>query len=118
MDDKDSEPDTDDRHRLSAPRNLDFRNRIRWLIGETVLTYWERTVIFQEDEAALAAVAYWLSRYLKDPDIDAIKARYHWDISVKQHGNGTPDKHPIGTPFGCWFRLVPVANGRAPRGAE
>jgi hypothetical protein len=39
-------------------------------------------------------------------------------LGVKRQGTGTPHRHPIGTPLGHWFRLVPVANGRDPRGAE
>src|ERR1700736_4133794 len=37
--------------------------------------------------------------------------------SVKRQGTGPPHRHPIGTPFRRWFRLVPVEKRRGPRGA-
>ena len=41
-----------------------------------------------------------------------------YSTDVKRQANGPPDRHPIGTLSGRWDRLVPVANGRAPRAAE
>jgi hypothetical protein len=46
-----------------------------------------------------------------------ISARCYPRCHVKRQGTGTPHRHPIGTPFRRWFRLVPVANRRGPRGA-
>ncbi len=37
---------------------------------------------------------------------------------VKSLSTATPFSHPIETPDRRWFRLVPVANRRDPRGAE
>ena len=48
-------------------------------------------------------------------DSGGIRDESKW--GVKRQGTGTPHRHPIGTPFRRWFRLVPVANRRGPRGA-
>ena len=50
--------------------------------------------------------------------MDHLGIREFFFMGVKRHAIGTPDRHPKGTPFRHWFRLVPVANGRAPRASR